>query len=183
MVNISMRLTTSFLVGTSLLVLAACQTSSYTDSSNSSTTATTQTNQVVAVDGTEAESDESFRQLDTVMFIDLKSFDESLSTSLADKTEAVKISIPAKFSLNEIPERMDIWLQRVQESGGVVNAQAIPDPNNQDRSIIGALISITIELISYARKEALYKPAEIYDATMMYDEETGEVKEVIFIKR
>lgn len=199
MINIYKNTSISLLAGASLLTIAACQTTQTAETTDATTTEVTETEEIAAVTEGETEEvaavtegenglefgeeDAEVRLLDKVMFLDTNKFDSDLSSSLSEDTEAVKINVPAKFSLNEIPERMSVWLQRVQESGGTVNAQPIPDPNAQTRSIIGALISITIELVSYARQEAMYKPADDYDVTLMYDEETGEVKEVIFLQR
>ncbi len=183
-------LTVVLLTSASLLVLSACQsTNTVEPAATAEPAAVTETAQPVEVAAvpkvveTTTMPEPAVRQIDNLQFVDMSVFDSNLSSSLGDKTQAVMVNMPAKFSLNDIPDRMNIWLERVQESGGTINVKPIPDPNAQTRGVIGAIFSIVIELVSYARSEAMYSPADEYNATLMYNEDTGEVEEIIFQQR
>lgn len=132
----------------------------------------------------DAEKPEIVEQSVDVTFLDLSGFDDDLSESLRNKNREVVINLPAKFSLNDIPERMDVWLARVKDSGGKVQAQPIPKEGEmQTRGLISALIDLVISGYEMAAEEIMYSPAEKYNVLLKYDADTGEVKEAVFYHR
>ena len=55
-----------------------------------------------------------------VQFLDSFSFDRKLSASLGAGQPQVDVLFPAVITLNNIPERMDKWLSKVEKFGGKV---------------------------------------------------------------
>jgi len=128
---------------------------------------------------TPAPSDKSAQ----LAFLDLSGFDADLSQSMREENREVVVKVPGRFSLNEIPDRMDKWLSRIKESGGKVQAEEIPKDGMQTRGIVGALIDIVVAVYSAAQEHALYAPAENYNVVLRYDAETGKVREAVFYHR
>lgn len=119
-----------------------------------------------------------------VTFMDIRGFDEDLSSGLREKYREVVVDVPAKFSLNDIPDRMGAWLARIKESGGKVQAEPLPKPGQpQTRGILGALIDIGVAAYEHMAKERMYGTAEDYNVLMQYDQDTGQVKKVVFYHR
>lgn len=119
-----------------------------------------------------------------VMFLDTTGFDKNLSQGLRGRIEEVVIDVPSKFSLNEIPDRMSVWLSKVQDSGGKVQAQPIPAEGSMaTRGLFGLLIDVVVSLADVAMEKAMYGPAEDYNVLMHYNPETGEVEKAVFYHR
>lgn len=43
-------------------------------------------------------------------FLDSRIFDEELSSSMSDESPKIIVNLPARFHLNDIPERFEPWL-------------------------------------------------------------------------
>jgi len=51
------------------------------------------------------------------------------------------------------------------------------------RGVLGALIDVIISIFSAIEEQALYGPADNYNATLLYRKETGMVEKVVFSHR
>ena len=117
-------------------------------------------------------------------FLDTSGFNDDLSSGMREKNQEVAIEVPAKFSLNDIPERFDKWFTRVEESGGKVQAQPAPKEGQMaTRGILGMLIDVAFTAYDAAQTELRYKPAEDYNVILQYDKDSGKVEKVLFYHR
>ena len=120
----------------------------------------------------------------SVTFLDTTSFDSDLSQGLGGNNQEVVVDAPAKFNLNNIPDRMNTWFSKVQESGGKVQAQPIPQEGDMaTRGILGLLIDVVVSLVDVVYERAMYGPAEDYNVLLHYDPKTGEVDRAVFYRR
>ena len=80
-----------------------------------------------------------------LIFLDFAGFDEDLSRAMGDAASRIQIAVPAAFSLNAVPDRLQKWFSRIDRTGGYV--QARPKPRGDadlTRGIVGALIDIAV---------------------------------------
>ena len=121
------------------------------------------------------------KEFATVEFFDSYSFDRKLSTEIREKTTEIEVKVINPFDLNGMPDRLNKWLFKIDESGGTVKASALP-PKSQiaTRGIIGAVIDLAIAVFNIAKEAVLYAPAESYHANVLYRQDTGKVEKVIF---
>ena len=162
--------------------LAACQGGGYGSTKTLGNDQSTPTQAEVAKSSVKGSTEVVDRSIE-LMFLDLSNFDDELSDSLRTRSRDVVVKIPAKFSLNDIPERLDIWFSRIKESGGRV--QAVPkakEGEDQTRSL-GLLINIAVSAYTMASEEWIYSPADDYNVILKYDAETGEVENATFYHR
>ncbi|PCI40516.1 MAG: hypothetical protein COA73_15655 [Candidatus Hydrogenedentota bacterium] len=117
-----------------------------------------------------------------VTFLDLSGFDEDLSMNLGDRNKNVVVVAPAKFSLNNIPERLEKWLSAVKDSGGKVQAKE-EKTTVATRGILGALIDLTVSAVKAKKGLDQLETAENYNVLLTYDKQTGQVKDVLFYHR
>lgn len=116
---------------------------------------------------------------DNVTFVDLRSFDNKFSKALKKDQDQVEIKMIAKFSPNDIPERLGKWLYMVDKKGGKVEVKST-DPASRGIPGIGAGIGVAIAIFKKIRESIMYKPSKNYDATLYYDPATGMVERVVF---
>lgn len=110
------------------------------------------------------------------VFIDSRTFDEALRESLAAGAKKVEISFAAQPSANDLPERLDAWLVAVQQTGGRVDVE----PTERTRGLPAMAFSLALRAVKRAKQRRLYRPAEDYDAVLLYAPGTGQVERVIF---
>lgn len=113
-----------------------------------------------------------------LVFLDSRIFDEELSDAMSDETSKIVVQVPGAFSLNDIPERMDRWLYAVKDGGGKVAAE----PENPSRGLVSAAIDLVVTLVGKIDEIRLYRPAQDYDATLLYRED-GTVTRILFDRR
>ncbi|MBF0251678.1 MAG: hypothetical protein HQL35_13735 [Alphaproteobacteria bacterium] len=118
-----------------------------------------------------------------VTFLDLSAFDEDLAGSLAERNRTVKVDIPAKFTLNDIPERMEKWLAAIKDSGGKVQAKTAPEPGMATRGLFGVLIDVTVSAVKAKLEADKLASARDYNALITYDKATGQVQDILFTRR
>ena len=116
-------------------------------------------------------------------FFDSYAFDVDLSSALRDGHGVLPVN--TSFDLNNIPDRMDTWFARIIKEGGRVRAKPVAKEGEmqQTRGLISALIDIFIAASEAAEREVLYGPVDEYDALLHFDEATGRVAFVEFVKR
>lgn len=117
-------------------------------------------------------------------FFDSSIFDDRLSDSLRKSPNEVVVVPAERFGLNQIPPRMQQWLSAVSASGGAVDA--VPASTADFRGLPTGLVGLAKELYEVARdairEKRTYGPASGYDATLVYDDETGIVTRVSFVR-
>lgn len=115
-----------------------------------------------------------------VQFLDSFSFDRKLSASLSVKEPEVDVLFPAAITLNNIPERMDKWLSKVEKFGGTVSIQAEPEAG---RGIITEIFSLFVKMYEAAEEAIIYKPAKDYNVVIHYQARTGIVTRLAFVRK
>ncbi|MFW6256485.1 MAG: hypothetical protein ACOC54_06655 [Candidatus Sumerlaeota bacterium] len=108
----------------------------------------------------------------TLQFLDTGSFDRTLAGYLKGVPEAVSITFVGDVTTNNIPDRMQSWLTKVEKYDGQVKAE--PDPEiSKDRSIIigAAIAGVTLayKYYDYETTRRMYKTSENYDVTEPLD--------------
>ena len=118
--------------------------------------------------------------LKEVQFLDSFSFDRKLSASLAARQDQVDVVFPAVITLNNIPERMDKWLNKVEKFGGKVEIQAEPEPG---RGLITEIFSIFIKAYEVVEEKLIYEPAKDYNVLITYKAKTGIISRLSFVRK
>jgi hypothetical protein len=105
-------------------------------------------------------------------------FDIKLSSTLAAKLPAVTVKLIAPFTVNNIPERIDKWLDSVRKYGGKVELKPDPDyPASRDFGVIFDLLNKAYDL---AKEMLVYSNAEKYNVDVLYKPGSGEVTKFVF---
>ena len=105
-------------------------------------------------------------------------FDLKLSSALAAKRPTVIVKLIAPFTVNNIPERIDKWLDSVRKYGGVVELKPDPDyPASRDFGLIFGLLSKAYDL---AKEMLIYSHARNYNVDLLYKPGPGEVTKFVF---
>ncbi|MDO9631659.1 MAG: hypothetical protein Q7I92_07165 [Humidesulfovibrio sp.] len=115
-----------------------------------------------------------------VQFMDTTGFDYKLSASLEAGQESVDVLFPAVITLNNIPERMDKWLSKVEKFGGKVEIKADPEPG---RGIITEIFSLFIKVFEAAEEKLIYAPAKGYNVLISYRAKTGIITKMAFVRK
>lgn len=116
-------------------------------------------------------------------YYESRTFDEVLSDSLNHRLLSVKISFAAPFTLNTIPERLDRWLCAIKDRGGKLQLSAV-DPNTKGASEIASSVPFILRTIAEAiRNHRTYGHAGEYNATLIYEAQTGRVLELQMRRR
>lgn len=119
-----------------------------------------------------------------VQYIDSNSFDKYLSSAMKENTARINVEIIKTFDTNNIPDRLDKWFYKVSNSGGEVVAQEIvSDDQPQMRGIVSEVIAVTTSIYGFVKTSRLYGPANNYSAKLLYEKDTGEIQNVVFIRR
>jgi hypothetical protein len=105
-------------------------------------------------------------------------FDIKLSSALGKERPAVTVRPVAPFTLNQIPERIDKWLDAVRKHGGQIELKPDPDyPASRDFGLIYDLLSKAYDL---AKEALIYRKAENYNVDVLYKQASGEVTRFVF---
>jgi|GEM_PF-407586 len=118
--------------------------------------------------------------LKEIQFLDSFSFDRKLSASLGTGQDKVDVIFPAVITLNNIPERMDKWLSKVEKFGGKVEIQAEPE---QGRGLITEIFSFFVKIYEIAEENLIYAPAKDYNVLIGYKAQSGIVTRLSFVRK
>ncbi len=118
-------------------------------------------------------------------FFDADAFDSSLSNDFASDAQQVHVTFAGTTSINAMPPRINAWLTAIQKSDGEVKAK---DPNNPQRGFLDlGMITGIFDLFQWyhERKErqARFDRVRNYNATVLFDSQGGQVKEIVFQRR
>ncbi|RVU38154.1 hypothetical protein EOI86_02300 [Hwanghaeella grinnelliae] len=119
-----------------------------------------------------------------LIFLDFAGFDEDLSREMAADKSMIAVDVPAAFSLNDVPERLDRWFSKVKESGGDVQArEKLSEDERQTRGIVGVLLDIAVSAFKAHEAEEMLRPAQDYNVLVEYNKDTGKADRVLFYRR
>jgi hypothetical protein len=123
-----------------------------------------------------------------ITFFDADAFDASLGQAFAGGPQSVKVEFAAPTSLNAIPPRINVWLTEVKKSDGRVQMASLdPNAGPGKRGLgISMIFDIIDAIITFQERQARSQQlsgAHKYDATIVYDKNTGVAKEVLFQRR
>jgi len=119
-----------------------------------------------------------------LQFIDYEGFDDQLHDSLSHAYPSVTVAFaPGSAMLNQLPERIDRWLSRIDtDDGGRVEAR--PDPAlPHERSALLAAIPLILLTYDFAQSWVVYRPVGGYDALVYYVPGTGALTRILFVRR
>ena len=106
-------------------------------------------------------------------------FDTKLSSSLAAKLPVVTVNVIAPFTANNIPERIDKWLNAVNKYGGRVELK--PDPDYPASRNFGLIFDLLNNVYDLAKEMLIYSNAENYNLDVLYKPGSGELTRFVFI--
>ena len=119
-----------------------------------------------------------------LVFLDFAGFDEDLSREMTAERKVIAVDVPASFSLNKVPDRLDRWFSRVKETGGAVQArEKLSEEERRTRGIVGVLLEIAVSAIKAQEAEEMLRPAKDYSVLVEYDKQTGKADRVLFYQR
>jgi hypothetical protein len=105
-------------------------------------------------------------------------FDIKLSNALAAKLPVVTVRSIAPFTVNNIPERIDKWLDSVRRYGG--NVELKPDPDYPVSRDFGLIFDLLTKAYDLAKEMLIYSNAENYNVDILYKAGNGEVTQFVF---
>ena len=117
-----------------------------------------------------------------IVFFDSRSFDKDLSKAMRSGQSEIVVDVPAAFSLNKIPERVDRWLYSVKDSGGDVVARPENEKAGATRGIVSAVIDVVVSIFNKVDEMETFGPSDHYHATLLYRDD-GSVNKVVFDRR
>jgi len=119
-----------------------------------------------------------------LVFLDFSGFDEDLSREMLENEERIVVDVPAAFSLNAVPGRLDKWFAKIKDTGGYVQArEAAREDAQRTRGIVGALIDLAVAAYEAQEAEELLEPAGGYNVLIEYDKQSGNADQVVFYRR
>ncbi len=119
-----------------------------------------------------------------IQFLDSDSFDTALSAFLKDEKAEVEVTMLARVTLNEVPERLDAWLFHVKDHyGGAVELVPEEGAFAGRGPAVAAGLTLAIKAYGMMRERLLYSPAQNYDALVYYEPVDGRMTRVVFHHR
>lgn len=106
-----------------------------------------------------------------LQFIDLKSFDQDLASSLSATLPTVQIGFYDDIVPSALPERLQVWMAAVEAGGGKVNVVP-PKTEVKTRSLM-LIVSAVSALWSASKvmkdvsEKSQFRAAETYDAEIL----------------
>ena len=113
-----------------------------------------------------------------IALYDSVTFDIKLSSSLATRLPVVTVPVIAPFTVNDIPERIDKWLDSVRRTGGTVTLK--PDPAFPASRNFGLITDLLSKVYDLAKEMLIYRHAEHYDVDVLYQPGSGTVTRFVF---
>jgi hypothetical protein len=108
-----------------------------------------------------------------VAFLDADKFDHQLSASLAAPMTEITVPFYDKVSPNNMPERMKVWVNQVEKSGGKIQMSEPPSSSGVTSknpflifSVINAIRTL-ITLEQKAEKEKVFASAKGHDVKIL----------------
>ena len=121
---------------------------------------------------------------ENVTFVDTEAFDKSLSNQMSAGLNDIEVAATSSFKMDEIPERLSKWLNKVVDYKGTLDVE--PKPEKQAQSLewlIGTLPTVYSVVYDYVDKKMMNSPAQYYNATIFYNQKSELVEKVVFSKK
>ena len=119
-----------------------------------------------------------YQSLEDIAFVDIDNFDKNLSESMLAKTKAITVTMLAKISVNQIPERLNKWLSAISEQKGRIYIE--PRTTSMSSALAIYLLPKVYNLFV---NNLSYNAASDYNATIFYNLDSGIIKKVVFSKK
>jgi hypothetical protein len=127
---------------------------------------------------------------DKLSFLDISKFDRELSDALRASHEEVEVNFYDKVNPNNVPDRIQKWMSKVEADGGKILVKSPPnEPVTRNPvaalSLVSNLIT-SIKGLSKFNSERIYESAKGRDAVISLERNSkGEVviKTIKFVKR
>ena len=115
-----------------------------------------------------------------IQFLDSETFDTELSSALEERGPEVEVTMVGPVTLNEVPERLDVWLYHVKDNYGGELELIAEDGEFAARGPGAMGLGLAIVAYGRLREHLLYRPARNYDALVYYTPADGRITRVIF---
>ena len=113
-----------------------------------------------------------------LVLYDSITFDAKLSSTLGTRMPIVTVNVIAPFSANNIPERIDKWLDSVQKYGGQVALK--PDPDYPPNRGLGLILNLLSKVYDLAKEVLIYSSVKNYNVDVLYKPANGEITKFVF---
>jgi hypothetical protein len=115
-------------------------------------------------------------------FFNATGFDQRMSSALRTKPTTVTVNLLARTTLNDLPERLGVWLSEVEKHHGKVELQ--DDSEVKTRGIVDLSLAVAgiVMLYKLVENKMMYGPVGDYNATIHY-KEGGTVTRVVFTRK
>jgi hypothetical protein len=117
---------------------------------------------------------------DDIDFIDLDTFDASISSNMRKRTELLAVNFPNQpVSINEIPSRLQRWLSAVHKYGGGITVET------EDGLVRKDLLTVVGVMVSGYQLAKQYLPvltSQRYKAVIVLENSDGRFSRVEFIR-
>lgn len=122
-------------------------------------------------------------------------FDEDLSEAMDEKTEQIEVALTESVDPDqgEMPVQLNKWLTAIEESGGKIHYEPLPEPMNLTNNFdVNSLLNFSLQAFSvfrqywyqeYQEERPKYQAAEKYDARLCYQRDDNLVSKIVFVER
>lgn len=118
--------------------------------------------------------------IEPLTYFNSEVFDNRLSEALSGDPAEVEVLFPAPITLNTLPERLDRWLSKVDGYKGKVELVPV---GPADKGLFSDALSFVATAYQYMKEKALYFPVRDYDAKIFYTRASGDVENVVFVRK
>jgi hypothetical protein len=118
-------------------------------------------------------------------FVNLGSFDRTISTALRDRPPAVTVNFLVPTTVHDIPERLGTWLTMVEKYSGTIELQRDPEypiTRGLDFGVLPQAASLLVRAYKFIENKLLYGPVREYNAIIYYKEQ-GMISKVVLTRK
>jgi hypothetical protein len=122
-------------------------------------------------------------------------FDDDLSEAMDEKTGQIEVALTESVDPDqgEMPVQLNKWLAAIEESGGKIHYEPLPEPMNLTSNFdVNSLLNFSLQAFSifrqhwyqeYQEERPKYQAAEKYDARLCYHRDDNLVSKIVFVER
>ncbi|RDH84091.1 MAG: hypothetical protein DIZ80_08135 [endosymbiont of Galathealinum brachiosum] len=112
-----------------------------------------------------------------INYIDSSVFDSQFTQLLTGEANSVSVEVMGDISINNIPERLNSWLENSTMNGSTVTMVDSRDVE-KDRGLPGKVLQLIYEYYKEYQSNIKYEYAGHYDIELIYNKETGSIKNI-----
>lgn len=115
-------------------------------------------------------------------YIDTGVFDNKLAELFEGKAKQVEITIVGNVSINNLPTRLDKWLDKSTQNGSTLSMVGT-EKYVKTRGFMDVTLTSVFSFLSGVSDIAKYRNAGTYDIELVYNKKTGNIKSIKFSKK